>query len=240
MSASDAYQTARKAFLQIGVGRLAKGFVALAVVLGIGFLAKSIDFEGLTSWVNFSDGESAAWYQGKLGYYLAGTLFTAIGGPRQVVAFFAAYIFGFWSGLAVAMAAVVSSCIIDAVIARIFENSIRPRIRGKVDIAFGYWRENPISTTIIIRLLPVGSNFLTSLAAGATGVPLAGFVFGSAIGYVPQMAVFALMGSGVDLGEGWQVTLGIALFGALTIFGLWIYGRYRRKIRSRRRDAVVT
>lgn len=238
MSASEAIQTARKAFLQIGAGRLAKAFIALALILGIGFAAKSIDFEGLAGWINFNDGAAAAWYQGKLGYYLAGTLFTAIGGPRQVMAFFAAYIFGLWPGLAVAMAAVVTSCILDAVIAKIFEDRIRPRIRGKVDIAFEYWRENPVTTTIIIRLLPVGSNFLTSLAAGATGVPLAGFVFGSAIGYLPQMAVFALMGSGVDLGEGWQITLGIALFAVLTVFGLWIYGRYRRKIRAKRRKSA--
>ena len=111
-----------------------------------------------------------------------------------------------------------------------FESSIRNLIRGKVDIAFGFWRKNTFSTTIIIRFLPVGSNFLTNLAAGATGIPLVPFLLGSAIGYVPQMAVFSLMGTGVDVGVGWQITLGIVLFGVLTVLGLWVYGRYRRKI----------
>ncbi len=235
MSTSDAIQTARKALLQIGVTRIAKGFVTLALILGIGFIVKSMDFEGIATWINFNPGENAAWYQGMIGYFIAGALFTGLGGPRQVVSFFAAYIFGFWPGLMVAWLAVVTSCFLDFTFARIFESSIRPRIRGKVDVAFEYWREHPVSTTIIIRLLPVGSNFLTNLAAGATGVPFVAFVCASAVGYLPQMLVFALMGSGVDVGEGWQITLGIALFGVFTVFGLWMYGRYKRKIRARRR-----
>lgn len=237
MASPSPIQTARKAFLQIGAARLLKGFVTLFVILAIGWLAKSMDFEGIARWIDFEAGEEGAWYQGRTGYYLAGVIFTGIGGPRQVVAFFAAYFFGLWEGFAIAMAAVVTSCFLDAVVARVFEDRIRNLIRGKVDIAFGFWRDHPFSTTIIIRLLPVGSNFLTNLAAGATGIPLAAFVTASAIGYVPQMAVFGLMGAGVEVGEGWQVGLGIGLFGLLTALGLWVYGRYRKKIRRRKAEA---
>ena len=237
MSALEFLEPAVKAVRQIGPARLAKAGVALGVILAIGYLAKSIDFEGLAQWVDFNDRVGAEWYQGKLAYLSAGMLFTAIGGPRQAVAFFGAYFFGLWTGLAVSTLAAGLGCLLAALIARVFEARARQMIRGRVDIAFEYWRQHPVSTTIIIRLLPVGSNLLTNLAAGVTSVPLAPFVLASLVGYLPQMAVFALMGSGVDVGAGWQVALGIGLFAVLMVAGLWVYGRYRRQIRARRKTA---
>ena len=108
------------------------------------------------------------------------------------------------------------------------------------DIDFTVVSGDMIEGTIIIRLLPVGSNLLTNLAAGAIGVPLLPFLLASLVGYLPQMAVFALMGSGVDVGAEWQVALGIGLFVVLMVVGLWIYGRYRRQIRAKRKTARKT
>ena len=240
MPAAEFIEPAVRAVRQIGLARLAKAGVALGVILAIGYLAKSIDFEGLAQWVDFNDRTGAQWYQGKLAYLSAGMVFTAIGGPRQAVAFFGAYFFGFWPGLAVSTLAAGLGCLLAALIARVFEVRARQLIRGRVDIAFEYWRQNPVSTTVIIRLLPVGSNLLTNLAAGVTGVPLAAFVLASLAGYMPQMAVFGLMGSGVDVGAEWQVALGIGLFAVLMVVGLWIYGRYRRQIRAKRKTARKT
>ncbi|MEZ5879970.1 MAG: VTT domain-containing protein [Nitratireductor sp.] len=240
MPAAEFIEPAVRAVRQIGLARLAKAGVALGVILAIGYLAKSSDVEGLAHWVDFNDRTGAQWYQGKLAYLSAGMVFTAIGGPRQAVAFFGAYFFGFWPGLAVSTLAAGLGCLLAALIARVFEARARQLIRGRVDIAFEYWRQNPVSTTVIIRLLPVGSNLLTNLAAGVTGVPLAAFVLASLAGYLPQMAVFALMGSGVDVGAEWQVALGIGLFVVLMVVGLWIYGRYRRQIRAKRKTARKT
>ncbi|WP_075996458.1 TVP38/TMEM64 family protein [Salaquimonas pukyongi] len=240
MSAANFVEPALRAFRQIGIARLAKAGLALGVILAVGYLAKSIDFEGLAQWVDFNDQANARWYQGKLAYLSAGMLFTAIGGPRQAVAFFGAYFFGLWTGLAVSTLAAGLGCALAALIARVLETKARQVIRGRVDIAFEYWRQHPVTTTLIIRLLPVGSNLLTNLAAGVTGVPLFAFVMASIAGYIPQMAVFALMGSGVDVGAGWQVALGIGLFAVLMIAGLWIYGRYRRQIRAERKSGKKT
>ena len=54
--------------------------------------------------------------------------------------------------------------------------------------------------TLLIRLLPVGNNFATSLAAGVSRVPARPFLLGSLLGYMPQTMVFALAGSGVEMG----------------------------------------
>jgi uncharacterized membrane protein YdjX (TVP38/TMEM64 family) len=227
------FQSAKKTLLQIGPRKLLKGFLTLFAIIAIGYGANHLDFEGWARWINFGNSPNTLWYQGKGGYFVVGVLFTAIGGPRQVMAFFAAFFFGIWPGFLLSMAAVTTSCLIGTLVARVFTKPITAFIRGKVDVAIGFWRKNPFSTTIILRLLPVGSNLVTNLAAGATGIPLLPFVAGSAIGYVPQMAIFSLMGKGVDVGANGQIALGVALFVAMTIFGMWIYARYRRRIRAR-------
>jgi len=232
-------QQIKNALLQIGLKKIFKGFLTILIIILVGYLAKSLDFEGWAKWINFGDEEQSLWYQGKSGYFVLGMLFTAIGGPRQVMAFFAAYFFGLWSGFLVATAAVTASCALAALFARIFRDRVSGIIRGKVDVAVGFWRSNPFTTTLILRLLPVGSNFLTNLAAGATGIPLLAFITASSIGYVPQMAIFSLMGTGVDVGAEWQVALAVVLFAALTLFGVWIYARYRKKIRSKRKKQVA-
>ena len=55
MSAAEFIEPAVRAVRQIGLARLAKAGVALGVILAIGYLAKSIDFEGLAQWVDFND-----------------------------------------------------------------------------------------------------------------------------------------------------------------------------------------
>lgn len=224
-------QTVVNALNQIGMKRLAKGLVTVVALIALGYFAKSIDFEGWARWADFQHG--SAWYQGMSGFVLAGAAFTVIGGPRQAVAFVAAYLFGLWTGFLLSMASVAISCITASGLARLFGASAREIVRGRVDFAFRVWRENPFSTTVILRLLPVGSNILTNVAAGAMGIPLIRFVAGSLIGYIPQMAVFSLMGTGVDVGAEWQIVLAILLFLVLTGFGLWVYGRYRKQLRSR-------
>lgn len=224
--------TVINALNQIGPARLAKGLGTALALIALGFFAKSVDFEGWARWIDFQHG--TAWYQGMSGFVIAGALFTVIGGPRQAVAFVAAYLFGLWPGFLLSMASVALSCIAASGMARIFGASAREIVRGRVDYAFRVWRENPFSTTVILRLLPVGSNILTNIAAGAMGVALVPFVAGSLLGYIPQMAIFSLMGTGVDLGAEWQIILAIALFLVLTGFGLWIYGRHRKRLRARK------
>ena len=86
---------------------------------------------------------------------------------------------------------------------------------------------NPFSMTLLIRLLPVGNNFATCLAAGVTRVPAPPFLLGSLLGYVPQTLVFALAGSGIETGAGLRIGLAVLLFVVAGIIGTWLYRRYR-------------
>jgi uncharacterized membrane protein YdjX (TVP38/TMEM64 family) len=53
------------------------------------------------------------------------------------------------------------------------------------------------------------------------------FLAGSLVGYVPQTVIFALLGSGVHVGERQQLEAGVALFFASAALGalLWQRGR---------------
>jgi uncharacterized membrane protein YdjX (TVP38/TMEM64 family) len=80
--------------------------------------------------------------------------------------------------------------------------------------------------------MPVGSNILTNLLAGVSSVPALPFLLGSALGFVPQTAIFALLGSGFKVDLAWRVSLSAVLFALSTWLGWRIY-------RARRRDAAL-
>jgi uncharacterized membrane protein YdjX (TVP38/TMEM64 family) len=66
--------------------------------------------------------------------------------------------------------------------------------------------------TVLIRLLPVGSNLLTNLAAGISSIRSKHFFSGTLLGYLPQTLVFALVGSGVHIAPALKLALAIGLF----------------------------
>jgi uncharacterized membrane protein YdjX (TVP38/TMEM64 family) len=88
----------------------------------------------------------------------------------------------------------------------------------------------PFSLTLLIRLLPIGNNLVTNLAAGISGVRARPYLAASALGFLPQNAVFTLAGTGVSLGSGSDLALAAALLLAATPLGLWLYRRHRREL----------
>jgi uncharacterized membrane protein YdjX (TVP38/TMEM64 family) len=83
--------------------------------------------------------------------------------------------------------------------------------------------DNSFNTTLLIRLLPVGNNLITNLAAGISRIRPTPFFLGSMVGYIPQAAIFALIGSGVTLNPGFRVGLGVVLFIASGAIGIRFY-----------------
>jgi uncharacterized membrane protein YdjX (TVP38/TMEM64 family) len=224
------------ALRQIGPKLALRGAVMIAVLIAAGYVLEHYRFQEIVEYFRFSGGEDAGWLNGKVAFIGLSALFTAAGGPRQAVSFFAAYFFGLTQGFVVALFATLIGCIIAVSAAAGFREEAKRFIRGKLDVALQMWGSNAFGITLLIRLLPVGSNLVTNLAAGATGVPLVGFLAGTAAGYVPQTLVFALMGSGVNVGSNFQIGLSIALFLVSLAIGIAIYARYRRDFKIRQRN----
>jgi uncharacterized membrane protein YdjX (TVP38/TMEM64 family) len=228
------------AMRQIGPKLLLRGTIMIAILIAAGYLLEHYKFQEIVDYFRFSGGADAGWMNGRSAFVLLSLLFTAVGGPRQAVAFFAAYFFGFGEGFAIALIATVLGSLLALAAGASFREEARRFIRGKLDIALQMWGSNAFTITLLIRLLPVGSNLVTNLAAGVMGIPILGFIAGSAAGYVPQTLVFALMGSGVNLGSSTQIGLSIVLFVLSIIIGVRIYARYRREFKIRQREAAAT
>ena len=83
-----------------------------------------------------------------------------------------------------------------------------------------------MARTYSISILGSG-NLATNLAAGVTRVGPLPFFLGSALGYVPQTAVFALAGSGINLNPVFRIGLAAALFVVSALIGAYLYRHFR-------------
>lgn len=190
-----------------------KGAFLLAGLVAAGFTARSLG-TGVLS------GAAPTW-RGAAILVLAGGLLTAAGVPRQVVAFAGGYAFGAWRGSGLALLAQLLGCAGDFFWARAFARdwAVR-RLRGRLAAAQRRLVARPFTTTLTLRLLPVGNNLLLNLAAGAAGLKATPFLLASLAGYLPQTAIFALAGSGVHLDHTVQLGVGAALFAASAVLGV--------------------
>jgi uncharacterized membrane protein YdjX (TVP38/TMEM64 family) len=168
-------------------------------------------------------------FPGELIFVLAGASFCAAGLPRQAVAFGAGYAFGLAGGAALGLLAQWLGCVATFGWARVVARDwAARRLRGQLARADRFLATNPFTATLTLRLLPVGSNMAVNLLAGASGIGAAPFLTASAIGYLPQTAVFTLLGSGVRVGGPLQFALGIALFAVSGLLGMVLWNRQKR------------
>jgi uncharacterized membrane protein YdjX (TVP38/TMEM64 family) len=208
-----------------------KGLLLIASLVALGFLAKHGHLADMLSerWID-AEVRGKGW-SGDLIFLAMGAATTAIGFPRQVVAFLAGYAFGFITGTLLAVVAALLGCVLAFFYARWFGRSlIAHRFPGRIRKVDDFLRGHPFSMAVIIRLLPVGSNLVTNLLAGVTSVRGLPFFAGSAAGYVPQTLVFALAGSGIHFNPALRLTLAGVLFVVSSVMGVWLYRRHRHGV----------
>ncbi len=205
-----------------------RSILLFALLIGIGAAIKltplgSILDEG---WIDtYVRGEGV---RGEIIFLGAGALFTAVGLPRQAVAFMAGYAFDVAFGTAISVAAAALGCTTTFLVARFLARDlVVHRFPDKLKRMDEFLSENTFTTTLLIRFLPIGSNVLTNLLAGVSRANAVPFISGSAIGYIPQMLIFALVGSGFAVEPGARLVVSIVLFAASGALGVWLYRRYR-------------
>jgi uncharacterized membrane protein YdjX (TVP38/TMEM64 family) len=214
-----------------------RGLVLIAAFVALGYLVKVTGLYGLLDegWIDREiRGRGIA---GELLFLGLGAVLTAIGFPRQAVSFLGGYAFGFGAGTGLGLLAAGLGCVLAFAFARILgrefvRGKFGPRVRRLDD----FLRDHPFSMALLIRLLPVGSNALTNLAAGVSGIRAVPFVAGSVIGYLPQTVIFALLGSGIHLDPSLRIGASVVLFVVSGMLGVYLFRRYRT---SRALDADV-
>ncbi|MFC1672717.1 TVP38/TMEM64 family protein [Pseudomonadota bacterium] len=169
--------------------------------------------------------------QGLAGEFLflgLAALATGVGLPRQVLSGLAGYAFGLWLGTGLALLGTTLGCIGAFYYARLLARApLQKKFSGKVRRLDDFLHDNTFSMTLLIRMLPVGSNVATNLAAGVSSVRAVPFFGGSTLGYLPQTAIFALLGSGVAVDPALRISLSVILFVASGVLGVYLYRHFR-------------
>jgi len=205
-----------------------KGLLMLLGLVVAGFLLENggLGFQFDKAWID--DQIIGQGQQGVMLFFLATTVLTTFGFPRQVISFLGGYAFGFAEGSLIVVLATVMGCIICFYYARFLgRDFVRGRYPEKVRRIDIFLANGPFAMTVLIRFLPVGSNIATNLAAGVSGVKSLPFFAGSLLGYLPQTVIFALIGSGIAVDPELRIGLGVVLFVVSGILGVTLYRKYR-------------
>ncbi len=207
---------------------LRRGLMILALLAAVGLLLKSSPLGDFFEKNAIDEMVKGQGLRGEFLYVAAGALLTAVGLSRQAVAFMGGYAFGLAYGAGLSVLAAAIGCAMTFCYARFFaRETIASKFSDRIRRVDAFLSENPFVMTLLIRFLPMGSNFLTNLAAGVSGVSGVVFVAASAVGYIPQMVIFALVGSGVHLDTGYGIGLSVILFIASGLLGVHLYRKYR-------------
>jgi uncharacterized membrane protein YdjX (TVP38/TMEM64 family) len=206
-----------------------RGLALIASFVALGYLVKATGLSGLfdEAWI---DAEiRGRGLSGEALFLAVGAVLTALGFPRQAVCFLGGYAFGFDLGTVLSLAASLGGCVLAFLYARLLGRSfVQGRFPDRIRRVDDFLRANPFSMTLLVRLLPVGSNVVTNLAAGVSGVRALPFLAGSLIGYVPQTAIFALLGSGIHFDPMMRIAASVALFVVSGMVGVYLFRRYRK------------
>ncbi|WP_144375314.1 TVP38/TMEM64 family protein [Thiolapillus brandeum] len=168
--------------------------------------------------------------RGQVLFLALSSLFVAVGLSRQFVAILAGYGFGFAYGVLLVEIASIMGCLVAFYYARWFSaDMIAAHYPDKIRRIDDFIERSPFTKTLMIRLFPVGSNLVVNLAAGISRIPVLPFLMGSAIGYLPQNIVFALVGSGISVDPVLRMGLGALLFVISGLLGMYLLQRYRNE-----------
>jgi uncharacterized membrane protein YdjX (TVP38/TMEM64 family) len=168
---------------------------------------------------------------GMLLFLIVGVLSTSIGLPRQMVAFIGGIAYGVVPGVLLSLCAAILGCYLTVNLSRrLFAAKVAhryPKVISKLQL---FLKDDVFIKVLVLRLQPLGTNLLTNLCVGFTRISIRDFLIASAIGYVPQMLVFALLGSGIRVGSNVQLVLSAVLLVISLLLGFLLYRRHTMRV----------
>ncbi len=199
-------------------------FMLVAILLSFGFLLRFLGVEEIVdkAWIDVYIRNQGL--GGWILFVLGAGIVTSLAVPRQVVSFLGGYAFGFWGGSVLTLFGTVLGCFLVFATARIFRAQLAKKyITNEYTTTINtFFQKNTFSATVIIRLLPVGSNFVTNILAGISKARPLAFLTGSCIGFIPQTLIFSLIGSGFQVNTTKHILAGLLLFAISVAWGIWL------------------
>lgn len=207
---------------------IVKGLALILSLALLGYLFQSSDLGNSVNEAWIDARVRGHGINGALLFLLMGGLFTAIGLPRQIIAFLGGYAFSIGLGTLLGALAALLGCMLSFAYARLFgKGLLRARLGERAGRFDRFIHDHPFAMTVLVRLLPVGNNLLTNLAAGISSIRSIHFFAGTLVGYLPQTLVFALVGSGVHIAPALKLGLAIGLFLVSGALGAYLYRHFR-------------
>jgi len=179
--------------------------------------------------LNWQQGDSDNYFNTFL-LFIFLSLTTSIGLPRQIAALVAGINLGAILGAIVATVAATVGCLITFNVSRyLLSDKITRKYPKQLTQLSNFLSEQTFLKAIVIRILPLGSNFLTNIIAGVSRVSMRAYVSGSFIGFIPQMVIFSLAGSGIRLGAQNELIASGALFVIALLISAYLVKKHRAK-----------
>ncbi len=208
-------------------------FPALVLLLLILLLAFAVFSENVIDPDAIAIRVSEASVMLKIVFFSGAVLFTAAGLPRQLVAFVCGYVFGLVPGVLISLCSAVLGCMLAFYLARkLLRNYIAERHARTVEVLDRLVRHDAFLKIIVLRIQPLGTNLLTNLCAGVSSIRPALFFPSTAIGYLPQMLVFALAGDGVRLADQSKILISAALMVLSFVLAYYLWLRHKKRAAS--------
>ena len=170
---------------------------------------------------------------GLIAFFMFGVGFTAVGLPRQLIAFVAGFVLGVIPGVLFGTVAAASGCALCYFTSRRFlRDPVSRRFPQTIEMLDRFVTNDVFLKILVLRLQPLGTNLITNLSAGVSRIDAPVFLMASAVGYIPQMVVFALLGAGIRVGSSAQTTVSVVLLGVSIVLGGWLYRRHVKRAQA--------
>lgn len=158
------------------------------------------------------------------------SLATSIGLPRQIAALVAGINLGALVGVIIATLATTLGCLITFSISRyLLSGKITQKYPEQLAKLSTFLGEQTFLKAIVIRILPLGSNFITNIIAGVSKVSMRAYVSGSFVGFIPQMIIFSLAGSGIRLGAHNELIASGLLFVIALLISIYLVKKHKKR-----------
>jgi len=158
------------------------------------------------------------------------SLATSVGLPRQIAALVAGINLGALIGGIIATLAATLGCLITFTVSRyLLSDKITQKYPDKLAKLSDFLGEQTFLKAIVIRILPLGSNFITNIIAGVSRVSMRAYVSGSFVGFIPQMIIFSLAGSGIRLGAQNELIASGILFIIALLLSAYLVKKHKQR-----------
>ena len=169
--------------------------VLLLLIIALAIAFPPADYVPAAQW---GAALESAGFKGILAFLVTGILATSVGLPRQLVAFIGGLAYGTLAGLALSLIAALAGCCLTTLVSRRFlAGMVTERFPKAIETLERLVQRDLFLKILVLRLQPLGTNLLTNVCIGFTSASLPRFLAASAVGYIPQMLVFNLLGAGI-------------------------------------------